>query len=127
MSVISFSEWQKKLAKRSESQKSKLKHHTKLEQLGQTPTDAENDFYFMFKDSIEEICAIYTTLDKAARNPFTTKSNFARESSFWVALCATEGFISTLDAPDVWGNLWRITEEGNLLRMELHDELKNFL
>ena len=87
---------------------------------------ANSEFSVLFQDSMQEIFAIYMTLDRAARSPFTTKSNFAREASFWVAMCATEGFISTLESPDAWGNYWRITEEGNQLRMDLREEFENF-
>ena len=45
-------------------------------------------------------------------NPITTKSRVAREKADVLALCACEGFISTMLPDGHFTNIWMITEDG---------------
>ncbi len=56
-------------------------------------------------------------LNNAYQNPFTTRSNFAREHAELVAVCACEGLISTRHVgTDQFGRRWHITVMG-LMRL----------
>ena len=69
----------------------------------------------------------YMTLDRAWRKPFKVKSTFARDGAFYVALCASENFITTNIAEDTWGDRWAITEVGMEAKRELIMLLNNLL
>ena len=84
MSVEYLEEWRQKLASISKSKsQSKPKHELGL--AGLEHTDEE----------LAPLVSIYVTLDRAWRNPFTTKSDYARYAADLVAICASEGLIST--------------------------------
>lgn len=51
-------------------------------------------------------------VDMARINPFTTKSNFARDAANEIAVAASEGFISTRLDENKFTNRWMITMEG---------------
>jgi hypothetical protein len=51
-------------------------------------------------------------LREARSRNFKTQSNFAREFAQEVGALASMGFITTTDAPGVYGNTWRITGTG---------------
>lgn len=58
-------------------------------------------------------------------NPFTTRSDFARENAEWVAVCCCEGFITTRvpTLGTVYGRIYYITAMGMLrLRELLNDD-----
>jgi len=57
-------------------------------------------------------------LYQAWASPFTTKSDFAREYADFVAMAASDGFITTRQAAGLYGNKWLITESG-LKRLDL--------
>lgn len=101
MSVEYLEEWRQKLANISKS-KSQSMQKQESGQLGQELTDEE----------LAPLVAIYMTLDKAWRNPFTTKGNFARYAADQIAICACEGLITTRLEEEVFGNRWHITEDG---------------
>lgn len=63
------------------------------------------------KEAIDRrLCQI---LLEAWRKGFTTKSDFAREFTDYVAIAACMGFITTrIFPPDVWGSSWQITSKG---------------
>ncbi|WEM05519.1 hypothetical protein HJJEPNFP_00019 [Ralstonia phage BOESR1] len=61
----------------------------------------------MFKDDFLKEVLIVAFLD-----PFKIQSDFARLRSQEVAALASLGFISTLEAPGVYGRKWRITGVG---------------
>ena len=65
------------------------------ESRGMTPTEVTDD--------IQHFMSAYIVLDRAWRRPFSIKSNFARTGAFHVALCASEGLISTNVGEDIWG------------------------
>jgi len=52
---------------------------------------------------------------------FTTKSDFARSNTDYVAIAACMGWITTrIFPPDVWGSTWQITSKGLLALEELY-------
>jgi len=51
-------------------------------------------------------------LEKAHRNPFRTKSNFARQHTDTVAAAASCGLITTQIGPHLFGATWLITSPG---------------
>jgi hypothetical protein len=55
---------------------------------------------------------LYEVVREAYLGGFAVSSNFAREKSQEVAAAASIGFISTLEAPDVYGRTWHITGSG---------------
>ena len=62
-----------------------------------------------------QVCKV---LIEAWKKGFTTKSDFARENTDFVAITACMGFITTrIFPPDVWGSTWNITSKG-LLALE---------
>ena len=71
--------------------------------------------------------ALYIVLDRAWRNPFTVKSDFAREGAMHVAICASEGFITTKIETDSWGRKWLITDVGMDVKKEVDDVLEKIL
>ena len=54
-------------------------------------------------------------------NPFTTKSNFARDAANEIALAASEGLISTRLEENKFTNRWMITMEGLQFLEEMKD------
>lgn len=80
---------------------------------GQTPI---ND------DEADAMKAIYSVLALARMKPFTTKSALARHAATEVALCASEGLITTRVNDNTFGNIWMVTQDG-LDYMEGLDEL----
>lgn len=55
----------------------------------------------------------------AWKNPFTTKSDYARYAADMVAMAASDGFITTRLATGLYDNSWKITARG-LRYMETH-------
>ena len=100
-SVIYLDEWREKLESISKSQY-QSKQKLPSDQAGQLPTD----------DEMAGLVAVYVTLKRARTNPFTTKSDYARYGADIIALCASEGLISTKVNEDSFGNRWMITEDG---------------
>jgi hypothetical protein len=96
---------------------------TSLEELGLTRTEGNKDF----EDSLDQIIALWIILDRAWRSPFTIKSNFARDSAMHVAICASEGFISTALDEDCWGNRWGITEDGRDFKEDLDERIRQLI
>ena len=84
------------------------------EERGMTPTEVTDD--------IQHFMSAYIVLDRAWRRPFSITSNFARTGAFHVALCASEGLISTNVGEDIWGTKWVTTEIGKETKGDL-DEL----
>ena len=72
--------------------------------------------------------AIYLVLDRAHRRPFSVKSRFAREGAFYVAMAASEGWLTTARDEhaenELWGSHWLITESGIRLRRQLDEILR---
>lgn len=118
MSVISLDEWRKKQAAISKL-KSPLPQNIPWEELGLTHTEVGEE--------LEALLAVYVTLDRAWRKSFTVSSEFARKGSFYVALAASEGMITTNCGEDTWGNRWLITEHGMETKRELDELLQNIL
>lgn len=78
------------------------------EELGVTPTDKD----LPFDENVEQMIAFWIVLDKAHREPFTVKSNFARQAAWHIGVCACKGLVSLEVAPDMFTNYWQITLEG---------------
>ena len=72
------------------------------ETVGEIPTDEE----------IEAMTRIVTVLAKSRVEPFTTKSNFAREFATEIGIAASEGLITTRLNEGQFANTWLITAEG---------------
>jgi hypothetical protein len=51
-------------------------------------------------------------LERAWKRPFTTKSDFARENATLVAVCASDGHITTKHAAGLYGTVWQLTPAG---------------
>jgi len=120
MSVIYLSEWRKKQAALSVL-KSPQPQNIPWEDLGLKRTNPIIDEY------LENLVSLYITLDRAWRNPFTVKSDFAREGALHVAICASEGFITNKIETDTWGRKWLITEVGMEVKKEIDDVLETIL
>ena len=116
MSVISLEEWRKKQALLSK-QASPSTPISALEKLGLTRTEID--------DQMAHTMSLYITLDRAWRRGFSVKSRFARDGAFYVAMAATEGWITNHLDGDEWGNSWAITEEGMEFKKGLDDVLRD--
>lgn len=116
MSVKSQSEWRERQAVISKL-KSNLMPTDVWLSFGLIPTEITPD--------LQHFMSIYIILDRAWRRPFSIKSNFARTGAFHVALCASEGLISTNIGEDVWGNKWATTEIGKETKGELDELLQD--
>lgn len=114
MSVVSLDEWRKRVARLSK-QTSVSNPTLALETLGLTPTEID--------EQMAHTMAIYLVLDRAYRRSFSVKSRFAREGAFYVAMTASEGWLTTARDEhaenELWGNHWLITESGIRLRRQL--------
>ena len=119
MSVISLDEWRKKQAALSK-QTSPSHPISALEELGLTPTEID--------EQMAHTMAIYIVLDRAHRRSFSVKSRFAREGAFYVAMTASEGWITTAadehPSNEQWANHWVITESGIRMRRQLDEILR---
>ena len=51
-------------------------------------------------------------LEKAWAGGFSVQSQFFRDNAVIVALCASEGYITTIINQDSFGKIWRLTPEG---------------
>lgn len=114
--VISFADWQKTLADISASEKSPSSQSSASVVHGPTLTDDEE---------IAIITRICIVLTRARLNPFTTKSDFARMAATEVALCASDGLITTRVNDGTVSNVWIITHEGIAALEELTDVLSS--
>jgi hypothetical protein len=76
---------------------------------------------------MQNLVSLYIVLDRAWRNPFTVKSDFAREGALHVAIAASEGFISTKIDTESWGRRWLISEVGMEVKAEIDDVLQEIL
>ncbi len=67
---------------------------------------------------------LINVLQHTLTNPFTTRSDFARENAEWVALCCCEGFVTTRvpSAGLEYGRIYYITPMGILRLRELLEE-----
>ena len=119
MSVISLDEWRKKQAALSK-QTSVSNPTSALAELGLTPIEID--------EQMAHTMAIYLVLDRAHRRPFSVKSRFAREGAFYVAMAASEAWITTAadehPSNEQWGNHWVITESGIRMRRQLDEILR---
>lgn len=118
MSVISLDEWRKKQAALS-TLNSPLPANIPWEELGLRPIEVD--------EYIENLVSLYIVLDRSWRNPFTVKSDFARDGALHVAIAASEGFITTKVDTDSWGRKWCITEIGMEVKGDIDDVLKEIL
>lgn len=117
-SVVSLQEWREKQEKLSKL-KSPSEANIPWEELGLVRTEVN--------EQVESLLSTYVTLDRAWRKPFKVKSTFARDGAFYVALCASENFITTNIAEDTWGDRWAITEVGMEAKRELDYVIKQLI
>lgn len=108
MSVISLDEWRKKQELITGS-KSQSKANTTWEELGVTPTESSD---VPFDENLEQMIAFWIVLDKAHREPFKCKSNFARQAAWHIGVCACKGLLTLEVAEDMFTNHWQITLDG---------------
>lgn len=99
---IVLSEWRQKLES-STASKSPSQPNTTSGEHGQTSID---------DDELHALMTIYLVVSKARQEPFTTKSEFARYAANEIALCASEGFITTKVNEQMYGNIWMVTQLG---------------
>jgi len=73
--------------------------------------------------------SIYIVLDRAHRRSFSVKSRFARDGAFYVAMAASEAWITTAagehDENEEWANHWAITESGIRMKRQLDEILRS--
>jgi len=81
-----------------------LKLNSKLLKLGQDLTNVEYH--------TKQLIVTYVTLDLALKKPFKIKGRFAREGAMYVAICASQGWITNCIEEDTWGDRWGISVEG---------------
>ena len=132
MSVIDLEEWRKKLEKASPS-RSRLQQTMWSEQTGRKPTNS-NGFHELelTGEDIKTLIAFVVVLDRAHLSPFTLQSDFAREASQYVAICASEGLITVrieedasgahewhMRRPSAWRRRWLLWKE---FRQRVHGE-----
>jgi hypothetical protein len=123
MSVTYLEEWRKRQELISASQpNSQSKQTMPWDELGVTRTESID-----FNDDVEQLISFWIILDKAAREPFTVKSNFARTGAWYVAVCASVGLITTQIEEDIFGKKWLITEEGFEFMESIDERIKEFL
>ena len=72
-------------------------------------------------EETEALKAIYALLGIARIRPFTTKSNMARDAANEIALCASEGLLTTKINETTYGNVWLVTQDGLDYMEELED------
>ena len=108
MSVISLEEWRKKQELISGS-KSQSSQSTTWEELGVTPTESSDG---PFDENLEQMIAFWIVLDKAHREPFEVKSNFARQAAWHIGVCSCKGLLTLEVAEDMFTNHWQITLDG---------------
>ena len=102
-SVISLEERRKLLESISNSEY-QSEQTQQSEQTGAEHTDDE--------EIAGVIMAVYELLSRARVKPFTTKSDLARTAADVVALCASEGLITTSLPDGHFTNIWMITPSG---------------
>lgn len=100
--ITSLSDWREKRENTSAS-KSPSKPNITSEKHGQMSID---------EDELQAVVNAVNVIFKARVEPFTTKSDFARAAADEVALCASEGFITTRVNDDYYGNVWMVTQLG---------------
>lgn len=110
---IVLSEWRQKL-ENSTASKSPSQPNTTSVEHGQTSI---ND------DELHALMTIYLVVAKSRQEPFTTKSEFARYAANEIALCASEGFITTKVNEQTYGNVWMVTQLGLEYLKDLDDVL----
>jgi len=62
---------------------------------------------------------VLVVLQRARIKPFTTKSDFARMAANEIALCASDGLITTRLDETTISNIWVLTHEGMVALEEL--------
>lgn len=121
MSVTYLSDYLKKQAHLSESLNSQSLANTKSEKLGTTRTD------FNWDDDLSHLIRFWTVLDKASREPFTVKSDFARAEAWYIAVCASQGLLTTEIDHELFGNKWMLTEGGDIFMENCDERIKELL
>ncbi len=74
-----------------------------------TPTESSDG---PFDENLEQMIAFWIVLDKAHREPFKVKSNFARQAAWHIGVCACKGMLTLEVAEDMFTNHWQITLDG---------------
>ena len=123
MSVTYLEEWQKKQELISASQtNSPSKQTIQWVEPGAIPTESMD-----FSNDTEQLIAFWTVLDKALREGFTVKSNFARKAAWYIAVCASSGLITTEVDYEMFGKSWLITDDGIEFMEGIDERIKELL
>ena len=72
---------------------------------------------------LDVVMAVYGLLSRAVQRPFTTKSDLARAAANEIAVCASEGFLTTALPDGHYTNTWMITGTGLQWLEEASDAL----
>lgn len=79
----------------------------------------ENDE--MTNEQQNGLIVVYDLLFKVRIEPFTTKSNTAREAADVIGMLASDGLITTKLPDGTYANIWMITENG----MQFMEQVQN--
>ena len=112
MSVISLEEWRKKLEDISTSP-SPSKQSSMSDELGR---------HSLMTRRMEQKLSTWFSLWRGWK-PFTTKSTMARDAATEIALCASEGFLTTKVNDVTFGNVWMVTARGLEYMEDMEDVL----
>jgi hypothetical protein len=122
MSVISLEELRSNREKRLASQ-SQSKQSTTSDKHGLTLTDFE--LSEMTGQDIDHLISFFIVLDRACRDPFKLKSNFARKAAVYVATSASLGYITNQIDHESFGSNWNISPIGFDFLGELDEILRD--
>ena len=117
--IISLTELRKRRERRM-ALLSQSRVNLTLEKIGQRHT---RHLGKITDEELEHLCSFWLVIDKASRNPFKLKSNFAREAALYVATCASLGFISNQIEHNEFINVWGATPAGEDFLEELNEIL----
>ena len=119
MSVIYLKNYRSKQEKIAELRRSASRARVNLANTGAQHIDVLND--------PEHLLAFWYILDFAAREPFTLKSDLARQAAFHIAVCASENLISVKIDNETYGNRWHLTAKGNDIMGAIYDQLQELV
>lgn len=87
-----------------------------------TPTSSKD-----MRSDIELLVSFWIVLDRATRDPFTVKSNFARHGAWHIAVCASRSLITTEVDFEIFDKRWHITEPGLVFKENLDGHIQQLI
>ena len=118
MSVIDFKKAQKRLGKRSAS-KSQSTANITSEETGQMFIEDDDQ---ITEEQMLGLATVYDLLLRTRIDPFTTKSNIAREQADLIGMLASDSLITTKLPDGAYANRWMITEMGMQWMEQVQDD-----